>query len=334
MSASVVNKLYVVAFRPTSFEKVVLLDRIKNTFKEPEAILKADYLFYGPPGVGKSLSASLLTKEHNTLYVNSPKDGKIEALREGGMIYSFCEEASLNDGEKIVFLDELSARVSDSFFEALKGLMDSYPKIRFVAVTNYIEQIPESILSRFNIKINFSPIDTEEEAEILTKYSNRIKAYCDKVLKLPYTEDGFNALIKKHYPDFRGVLGDLQQFALKNVTQITIKDVYSTSFEFKELYELIMNCKSDEAYGFHKLLMGKYALKAKEVLTALDNSFIEWVESNHSKFTSLIPNFIVVNAKYQSSIGNSMLDPALAMKACAMEYVLHINGFKLKNQIQ
>jgi hypothetical protein len=206
--------------------------------------------------------------------------------------------------------------------------MDSCPHVKVVATTNFIEQIPENVLSRFNPTINFNSISDEEEIEMKEKFSKRINGYCTQMLKMSFdSQPTFELFIDRVYPDFRSALGQLQTLHIKKITKIERKHLDSAVFEFEELYKQICDPKNNTPEKVHQILMGQYSAKALEVLKALDSPFITFLENNEPSLLQLIPYFIIDNAQYQDF--SKRIDSALAMKACVFKYVTYIS--KIKN---
>lgn len=94
-----------------------------------------------------------------------------------------------------------------------------------------------------------------------------------------------------------------------------------------ELYELILNGNIGNPEKVHEELMGRYALKAVEVLWTLDNAFVSYIATVKPKFMPLIPHFQITLAKHINSIPN-FRDPALVMKACVYEMMIHASKLK------
>lgn len=310
-------KLFIDLFAPKKLEEYVLPERIIKQFQNG---VYAHLLFFGNPGLGKSSLAKLLAKDHPCLYVNASEEGRIEVLRSE--IATFCTDVQLNfEGKasdiKVVILDEIEG-VSATFFDALRGFMDVYgKKVRFVATTNYINKVPAPILSRFEC-VDFGFASSEEEKFILEKYRLRLKAISIKGAKMEIADDALDFLVQKNFPDFRGALQDLQRLHVSGVKNITIDDIKTKSYEFKELYELIFTGDIRKPEQIHKILMGDYANKAMDVLQALDNNFIGYIQNNKADLIGIIPNVTVTVCKYQH-MSNTVIDQALPMKACVFE---------------
>lgn len=316
--------LFVDRFVPKSIDKFILPDRIKT---ELEQGIDGHYLFHGTSGLGKSAVAKMLASNHPYLYINASEQGKIDVLR--GEINQFCEEVQINFDDtvsefKVVLLDEIDG-VSQNVFNALKGFMDKYQKnVRFIATTNYINKVDPHVRSRFT-EINFNFESSEEEESMRKKYSAYFNALVTKALKKTIEPDALKFIVNKNFPDFRGSLQTIQRLYKLKTDNYTLKDVQNSSYEFKELYELIV--KGGQPEDVHKILMGEYANKSAEVLTALDSDFTNFISQSYPKLSKVIPMATIEVWRYQSTL-HQVIDPAIAMKACVYTLMGLVNKAK------
>lgn len=306
------KKLFTDVFSPQKLENFILPERISKQFKDGIGVHS---LFYGTQGVGKSALAKILMRDHPHLYINASEEGRIEVLR--GEINNFCSEVQLNNtgnksSIKVVFLDEIDG-VSLSFFDALKGFMDQYGEnVRFIATSNYINKIPAPIQSRFDC-INFNTESSQEEADLKMGYRNRLNGIITKPLKSTIEDVALDFIVDQNFPDFRGALQTLQRLHVSGLNKITLEDVKKRSYEFKTLYDLILDGGKPE--DIHTILMGDYATKVIEVLSALDEGFINYIKLNRPNYHFMIPHICIEVAKYQGSL-HTVIDLAITMKAC------------------
>ena len=144
-----IDKLFTEMFEPNKFENFILPKRIKSHF--PNGNIINNSLLSGTAGCGKSSFAKFLgnQKTNSFYYINSSLDTSKGLLEEGGELHRFCSNYSFEGSKKVVLFDEIDG-VSSSFFNALKGFMDTFNNVRFLATTNHVETIPMPILSRFS----------------------------------------------------------------------------------------------------------------------------------------------------------------------------------------
>jgi DNA polymerase III delta prime subunit len=308
------NKLFTEIFAPKTVDQMILPDRIKSTFTD--GTVGGNYLFHSGPGMGKSQLAKILAKNHPYKYINASLEGRIDVLRTE--ITDFCTEVQITEHPmgtmKVVILDEIDG-VSASFFDALRGFMDSFQgNTRFVATCNVFAKIPDPIKSRFDC-FNFGFKNDDEEKQMFALYKGRM-AYIVKGLKIEADDEAITALCTTNFPDYRGTLQTLQRLHRSGHKVLTSAMVLEASYEFIDLYKLILS--GGEPKDIHRILMGDYANKATDVLQSLDRPFIKWLVENHIQAVYMIPHIAITVAKYQFMCP-TMVDPALAMKACVFE---------------
>ena len=133
-----------------------------------------------------------------------------------------------------------------------------------------------------------------------------------KVLKMEVADDALNFMIDQNFPDFRGALQTIQRLHRSETKKVTIEDVKKKSYEFRELYDLILDGGKPE--DVHTILMGDYTTKSVEVLTALDNNFIDYIKLSRTDFFFMIPHIVINICRYQNML-HTVIDPAICMKA-------------------
>lgn len=110
-----VQELFTEKFRPKNFEQMILPKRIGDLVKGGE--LHQNLLFYGPPGLGKTSLAKVITSKYPTLYINVSDESSVDVIRD--RIKTWCATSSIMDGAdqiKVVLLDEMDG-ASDQFIK-------------------------------------------------------------------------------------------------------------------------------------------------------------------------------------------------------------------------
>lgn len=320
--STIIKKQYTEIFCPKKIQDMILLPRIRKMFGEAE--ISMHELFFSGPGTGKSTLCKLIGKEYeHCLYINVPREGSVENLRDGGDIHSFCSEMaiSMEEGKKvgkILIMDEIN-QASPQFFEALKGFMDSFPQVKILATTNHLERIPEAIRSRFHCA-DFDPVDIEEEHYLFTEYGKRLKLVA-KITKSEFESDAVVAhMLKINFPDFRSLFQKMQELSISDIKMIKMSDVSARSYEFKELFDFILKGDLTNVEAIHTLLSADYNNKPMEVLYATGDSLCEYIKSTKRNYIQMIPNCIQKSA-YWSAKALMLKDQAMAMKACVFELI-------------
>jgi DNA polymerase III delta prime subunit len=316
-NSNVVSGLFVEKLQPKSFDKMIMLPRLRNAISSTVENLNLHYLFAGTAGLGKSTAARIITSKYPTLFLNISEDGNIDTIRE--KITNWCSSVSLTeDGKpkiKCVILDEMDG-ASEAFYKGLRGTIEKFQKqSRFIGTCNFINKIPDPIISRFTV-INFNPINSSEELYLQNEYLTRAEQIF-KICKIDTSDSELlKAFVKACYPDMRKMITQIQNFQISGITKLTPELVNSAKFEHIELYKLIANpnIDSDE---FYKLLIGEYKEKYREILNSLGSEFLQWLSENfNDKYRKHLPEILDVTANWQYKM-NHLIDPALAMMACA-----------------
>lgn len=232
------SDLFWYKFQPKSLKTIILLPRIREMVKDG---LNTNMIFYSDsPGTGKSTLAKILCKNTDNIEFNASQDTSVNVLRE--QLKSHCK--SLNplmgkDAKKTIFLDEFDG-VSSEYEKAMKGFSDKYQHVRFVLTTNFIQDIDDKILSRFN-KIDFTPKDKEEVQYLQKMYLKYLKAISTKV-GLSITDDEIMKIIMLSFPDLRSAVQKIQEvYITKNTEQF--KNISSSGYE--DIFEFIMDGKNN-----------------------------------------------------------------------------------------
>jgi replication factor C small subunit len=155
---------------------------------------------------------------------------------------------------------------------------------RFIATCNYINKLPDPILSRFEV-INFD-FDKEEESELTKKYIKRVYQICGQE-EMTIEKPALVEFVRRNFPDLRSTLNKLQGYKTQGTSNITIDDVKRFNSVYKDVFELIFN-ETDPVKNY-KLIVSEYSNRVDDVLQTLGEEFIEYVQSEKSVATSCIP---------------------------------------------
>lgn len=305
-----INQLFTEKYRPKNLADLILPDRVMNKFKDG---LVQNMLFSGSPGTGKTSTAKAIVNQFELpyLYINASTDTSVEVIRT--RIIDFCSTVSIIDKAgmfKVVILDELDG-VSDQFFKALRATMEQFASnSRFIATCNYVNKIPDPILSRFEV-INFD-FDKEEESELTKKYIKRVYQVC-KEEGLSIEKDALVEFVRRNFPDLRNTLNKLQGFKTQGTTNILLNDVKRFNSVYKDVFDLIFN-QTDPVENY-KMLVSNYSNRVDDVLAALGVEFIEYIQQEKTQSIKHIPQIIVAVAHHQSQRVH-VIDPVVTMLSC------------------
>jgi DNA polymerase III delta prime subunit len=315
-----INQLFTEKYRPKNLEELILPGRVMNKFNDG---LVQNMLFAGSPGTGKTSCAKAIVNQFELpyLYINASTDTSVDVIRT--KIIDFCSTVSIIDKAgmfKVVILDEVDG-VSDQFFKALRATMEQFASnSRFIATCNYINKLPDPILSRFEV-INFD-FDKDEETELTKKYIKRVYEICGKE-GMTIEKPALVEFVRRNFPDLRSTLNKLQGYKTQGNTNITVEDVKKFNSVYKDVFELVFN-ETDPAKNY-QLLVSNYANKVDDILQTLGEEFVEYIQQEKSAYIKFIPQIIVTVAKHQAQRVH-VIDPVITMLSCVYEIQSIINS--------
>ena len=315
-----INQLFTEKYRPKNLQELILPDAVMNKFKDG---LVQNMLFAGSPGTGKTSCAKAIVNQFGLpyLYINASTDTSVDVIRT--RITDFCSTVSIMDEPgmfKVVILDEVDG-VSDQFFKALRATMEQFASnSRFIATCNYINKLPDPILSRFEV-INFD-FDKEEETELTKKYIRRVYDIC-KQEEMTIEKEALVEFVRRNFPDLRSTLNKLQGFKTQGTNNITVGDVKRFNSVYKDVFELIFN-ETDPAKNY-QLLVSNYANRVDDILQTLGEEFVEYIQQEQLQSVKHIPQIIISVAKHQQQRVH-VIDPVITMLSCVYEIQGIIKG--------
>jgi len=311
---SIKSKLFENLFNPETTKGFVLPDRIRSEF--PDDRIEGNYLFHGTPGSGKSALAISLGKNYDTYYFRASIEGTIDALRKGSDLYDFCSTTSLISGgkRKVVILDELNG-VSRQFFEALKGFIDKFKEIGvvFIGTTNYIEDVETAIISRMKL-LDFNLMPNEEEPYRFA-FETRIKAILSKI-DVSYDQDGLDALINRSYPDWRGVLQDLQYLHRSGIKKIDPEVIKKDVYQYNALFDLIAKGNFRDPQKWLPVI--REYQNPLAVIQGIERELFDYLNNNHPSLSPNYADYIIIIAKYVDMV-NRRVEPTICLRALMAE---------------
>ncbi len=261
-------------WRPKTLEDSVLIPRIRKNF---ESGVDKNYIFYGSYGTGKTSLARILigkyTKDKAYLEINSSLHTSIDTLRTE--IENFCKTVPImetNHPIKYVFLDE-AERISQQYQDALKAFVEKYhSSIRFIITTNHINKISDGIKSRFT-QINFDCESNEEEKYLKREIYKKIMDQISPSEEIEIKKGDLVSIVNKKFPDFRGMLVDLQNF--KDTGSLLSGPNISNNLRL-DLYNIISDKSQDYESIYHFIMSNFGPEKIDQMISVLERDFIEW----------------------------------------------------------
>jgi DNA polymerase III delta prime subunit len=270
-----VNGLWSEKYRPKHIEDLVLCESDKNII---ENFIKNDeipnLLFYGNAGTGKTTTGKILITalDAEDLFLNCAEVG-IDEVRN--TITNFSKTKSFNGKKKIVFLDEIDS-ASPAAQRGLRNTMEENAAYcRYILTSNYIHNVIVPLQSRCQTIQLSAPINLIVKRIGFILKSENIRFDDPNRIKLGHT-------IKKHYPDIRKTINEVQKYCINGV--LTIPDISKVDNFVDRILELLFKKKEIEIRKYiienETDFKGDYSLLMKGLFDAVcdiqtNNTFTE-----------------------------------------------------------
>lgn len=204
--------LWVEKYRPRTVKDAVLPASLKQTFQQfVDQQNIPNLLLTGRAGVGKTTVARAMLDELQCDYliINGSMNGNIDTLRNE--ILQFASSVSFSGTRKYVILDEADYLNPQSTQPALRNFMEEFSKnCGFILTCNFKNRIIDPLHSRCSV-VDFK-IDKDDKPLMANQIYKRV---CG-ILKnegVEYEDKVVVEVVKKHFPDFRRVLNELQRYS-------------------------------------------------------------------------------------------------------------------------
>ena len=224
--------LWVESHRPKTVSDCILPERLKKPFQEYVNQKNIpNLLLCGGAGVGKTTVAKAMCEEIGCDYmiINGSDENGVDVVRY--KIKNYASSMSLAGGRKVIIVDEadyLSVNAQAAFRNAIEEFSSN---CSFIFTCNFKNKLIEPLHSRCAV-VDFVLKNTEK-AGMASQFFKRVQLILNAE-KVEYDNAVIAEVVKKHFPDFRRAINELQRFAqfgkidvgiLAQITDASIADV-------------------------------------------------------------------------------------------------------------
>ena len=273
--------LWTERYRPKSINDCILPERLKKPFQEyVNQSNIPNLLLSGGAGVGKTTVAKAMCEEIgcDVMVINGSDEGRlIDTFRT--KIKNFASSMSLAGGRKVIIIDEADYCNAESVQPALRNFIEEFAgNCSFIFTCNYKNKLIEPLHSRCAV-IDFA-LKNGEKAQMASAFMKRIQSVLQSE-NVDYDDKVVAELIKKHFPDFRRVINELQRYSqlgkidtgiLSQISDVTINDIikYIKEKDFGAIRKWVASNDIDATAFYRKLYDNLYeVLKPQSIPQAV-----------------------------------------------------------------
>jgi DNA polymerase III delta prime subunit len=204
--------LWTEKYRPKTVEECILPERLKQPFQEYVNQKQIpNLLLSGGAGVGKTTVAKAMCNEIGCdfMVINGSDESGIDTFRT--KIKNYASSMSLTGGRKVIIIDEADYLNPNSTQPALRNAIEEFASnCSFIFTCNYKNRIIEPLHSRCAV-IDFG-LKNGEKAKMANAFFKRIQSVLQSE-NVEFDDKVIAELVKKHFPDFRRVINELQRYS-------------------------------------------------------------------------------------------------------------------------
>lgn len=302
--------LWVEKYRPKTIADTILPAELKATFQQfVDQKNIPNLLLSGSAGCGKTTVARAMLEELGCDYIiiNGSMNGNIDTLRND--IQRFASSVSFTGGRKYVILDEADYLNANSTQPALRNFMEEFSKnCGFILTCNFKNRIIEPLHSRCSV-VDFK-ISKKDLPDLAAQMMKRLTGILQQE-NIESDKAVVAELLKKHYPDWRRVINELQRYSatgkidsgiLANIKEASIKG-------------LIKNLKDRDFTSARKWV-------AENIDGDAGPIFRQFYDASNEYFVKAsIPQLVLILAKYQYQAA-FVADHEVNLMACLTEIMI------------
>ena len=304
--------VWVEKYRPKKIEDCILPDNTKKTFLDfLDKGEVPNLLLSGPPGCGKTTVAKALCEQLGSDYyvINGSDEGRfLDTVRNNAKNFASTVSLSSSAKHKVIIIDEADNTTPDVQL-CLRAFTEEFiGNCRFIFTCNYKNKIIQPLHSRCSV-IDFA-LKGKEKQLLAGNFFKRLQEILDTE-GVEYDNKVLVELIKKHFPDWRRVLNEVQRYSSSGKIDSGILASFS-------------NVKTDDL--FKCLKVKDFPKVRKWVVDNLDNDPTVLLRSVYDAcYTSLegagVAAAVLIIAKYQYQ-SSFVADQEINMLACLTEIMV------------
>lgn len=281
------NLIWVEKYRPKTISDCILPIDLNTIFKGMVKEGKIpNMMFYGKAGTGKTSVAKALAADidMDCMLINCSEENGMDTLRV--KIRQYASTVSLTGNGKVIILDEFDY-ATNNVQSGLRGAIEEFAtNCRFIITCNYKNRVIDPLHSRCT-GIDFS-IPSSERPQIAAAVLSRIEEILNKE-NISYEKQVLATLVKKHFPDIRRIINELQKYSSVGKIDVGIL-AQNSSDSYKELLGYMKN--------------KDFASCRKWVMQNLDLNTTEFFKRLYTELYSAlkpgsVPQAILIIAEYQ-----------------------------------
>jgi DNA polymerase III delta prime subunit len=203
--------LWTEKYRPRTVEECILPERLKAVFQQYVNQKELpNLLLAGGAGVGKTTIAKAMCNEIGCDYmvINGSDENGVDTIRV--KIKNYASSVSLSGGRKVVILDEADYLTPNAQAILRNAIEEFAANCSFIFTCNYKNKIIDPLHSRCAV-IEFG-LKNGEKAQMASAFFKRI-THILNTEKVEFDEKVIAEVVKKHFPDFRRVINELQRYS-------------------------------------------------------------------------------------------------------------------------